>query len=574
MINLAHQISHDPANYSNIQQKTSIPFEKLFYLNIEQFEFLNKITGNSEASLLFSKLRFFWQKYSVLHNGEKIIITNIKKISSWFGFFYKKTSSLLSILEKAGLISVKLGLSQGIKSLFIGMSKKINFVPLNHKLFDLLHSYTGTMSSLVLLRIFYGFMNTKIEKVGKRWVSITHKELAKFAMVSTKTIERYLGKISDNISKLDFVSINVFRRDGIPQSHFHISEDFINNIKEHIAENGWIEGWLPVDNYSEHGQNLTENDEMSTSETDKRAVSETDKRAESYIEEINTENNIINSSKNVVVFPTSVNEEKVRDVNFYEQNERRPASGLVSSSKNIININNYIRCEAMTPIIRVDISDEDVNFSEKELSHTQKSIVEKAFEGLKKGGLRFSNPKEVLEQMIFSIVNKEQHHGILTFTHRLNRILKLLGAKIWSTPKGFAKHCPFGVEQKRKKDIAEKSWEAEKRSEYQIPMASNEIDSAYVSEQRKKTTQSHPSLNSAYKLNIANNRQVFTPTTCPRSLNSEAKTGQGFYVQSGLDNKPMSDKQKHDGLKQVRNLRDIIRCSATTVSIPKVRNRY
>ena len=108
----------------------------------------------------------------------------------------------------------------------------------------------------------------------------------------------------------------------------------------------------------------------------------------------------------------------------------------------------------------------------------------------------------------------------------------------------------------------------------QIPMASNEIDSAYVSEKRKKTTQSHPSLNSAYKLNIANNRQVFTPTTCPRSLNSEAKTGQGFYVQSGLDNKPMSDKQKHDGLKQVRNLRDIIRCSATTVSTPKVRNRY
>ena len=236
MINLAQKstpISYDPSNYINIYQKTSIPFEKLFYLNIEQFEFLNKITGNSEASLLFSKLRFFWQKYAVLHNGEKIIITNIKKISSWFGFFYKKTSSLLSILEKAGLISVKLGLSQGIKSLFIGISKKINFVPLNHKLFDLLHSYTGTMSSLVLLRIFYGFMNTKIEKAGKRWVSITHKELAKFAMVSTKTIERYIGKISDsnNISKLDFVSINVFRREGIPKSHFHLSENFIKKIK-------------------------------------------------------------------------------------------------------------------------------------------------------------------------------------------------------------------------------------------------------------------------------------------------------------------------------------------------------
>jgi hypothetical protein len=97
MINLAKKstpISHDPSNYINIYQKTSIPFEKLFYLNVEQFEFLNKITGNSEASLLFSKLRFLWQKYSVLRNGEKVIITNIKKISSWLGFFYKKTSSL------------------------------------------------------------------------------------------------------------------------------------------------------------------------------------------------------------------------------------------------------------------------------------------------------------------------------------------------------------------------------------------------------------------------------------------------------------------------------------------------
>ena len=563
MINLAHQISYDPANYSNIQQKTSIPIDKLFYLNIEQFEYLNKITGNAEASLLFSKLKFFWNKYSFLHKGERKIITNIDKIADWFGFCRQKTSSLLALLKDVGLIGIELGLMHGIKSLFIAINKKINFVPMNHKLMDLLRSRNGTVTeALILLRIVFGYMNTKIEKFGKKWCSLTHKELADFTKVSSKTIARAI----DKILKRGVVSLKVFRRDGIPQSHFHIPEDSLNDIRRCIAENGWIEGKWPVNNYSEH-------DEMSTSETDKIEQSEMDKNALSIRIEIITENNIINSSKNVVVFPTSVNEEKVRDVNFYEQNERRPASGLVSSSKNIININNYIRCEAMTPIIRVDISDEDVNFSEKELSHTQKSIVEKAFEGLKKGGLRFSNPKEVLEQMIFSIVNKEQHHGILTFTHRLNRILKLLGAKIWSTPKGFAKHCPFGVEQKRKKDIAEKSWEAEKRSEYQIPMASNEIDS--VSEKRKKTTQSHPSLNSAYKLNIANNPQVLTcPTPCSRSLNSEAKTSQGFYSSSGPDNKPMSDKQKHDGLKQVRNLRDIIRCSATTVSTPKVRNSY
>ena len=552
MINLAQKstpISYDPSNYINIYQKTSIPFEKLFYLNIEQFEFLNKITGNSEASLLFSKLRFFWQKYAVLHNGEKIIITNIKKISSWFGFFYKKTSSLLSILEKAGLISVKLGLSQGIKSLFIGISKKINFVPLNHKLFDLLHSYTGTMSSLVLLRIFYGFMNTKIEKAGKRWVSITHKELAKFAMVSTKTIERYIGKISDsnNISKLDFVSINVFRREGIPKSHFHLSENFIKKIKEHIAENGWIEGGLPVDNYSEHDQNLNKNAEMSTSETDKRAVSETDKRAESYIEEINTENNIINNSSNVSVFPTPVKKEKIRDISFDEQNEREPESEVVTNS-NIVNINNYIQCSGLFPIIRVNSSDEDINFSAKQLNPTQYTIVKKAFEGLTKGGLRFSNPREILEQMKFSIVNEEQHSGVLGFTHRLNRILKLLAAKIWATPKGFSNHCEYGIEQKKKRDLAEKSWEESKRSEYHMPMASNEC------------TKSNQSLNTGYKPNVASvDLSLPFPNMCLSSLNSEAKTGQIFYVSSIPDNQPMSEEKKHEGLKQVRNLKDILR---------------
>lgn len=557
MINLAqksNQIPYDPANYSNIQQKTSIPIDKLFYLNIEQFEYLNKITGNAEASLLFSKLKFFWNKYSFFHKGERKIVTNIDKISDWFGFCRQKTTSLLSLLKEVGLIGIELGLMNGIKSLFIAINKKINFVPLNHKLMDLLRSRNGTVTeSLILLRIVFGYMNTKIEKFGKKWCSLTHKELSDFATVSSKTIARAI----DKILKRGVISLKVFRREGIPQSHFHIPEDSLNDIRRRIAENGWIEGKWPVDNYSKH-------DEMSTSETDKNGQSEMDKNALSIRIEIITENNIINSSENVRLIPTSVNEEKIRDVNVDEQNERKPASGFVSSSKNIININNYIRCEAMTPIIRVDVSDEDVNFSEKELNHTQKSIVKKAFDGLIKGGLRFSNPKEVLEQMIFSIVNKEQHHGILTFTHRLNRILKLLGAKIWSTPKGFAKHCPFGVEQKRKKDIAEKSWEAEKRSEYHIPMASNEIDSADVSEQGKKITQFHPSLNSVYKPNVANRNSVLTyPNLSSSSLNSESKTGQGFYVSSDTANKPMSDKQKHDGLKKVRNLRDIIRCSAT-----------
>jgi len=543
MINLAKKstpISHDPSNYINIYQKTSIPFEKLFYLNVEQFEFLNKITGNSEASLLFSKLRFLWQKYSVLRNGEKVIITNIKKISSWLGFFYKKTSSLLLILKKAGLISIELGLSGGIKSLFIGMNKTIDFVPLNHKLFDLLSLYTGTsMSSIVLLRIIYGYINTKIEKVGKKWVSLTHKELAAFAMVSTKTIERCIDKIS-KISKL-VVSVNVFRRNGTPQSHFHISEDFINNIRERIAANGWIEGKFPVDNYSEYDQNLTKNDEMSTSETDKRAVSETDKRAESYIEEINTENNIINISNDVSVFPTSFKKEKIRDISFDEQKE--------SGSKNIININNYIRCAGMIPIIRVDLRDEEINFSGKELSFTQNAIVEKAFEGLTKGGLRFSNPREVLEQMIFSIVNEEQHSGILTFTHRLNRILKLLSAKIWATPKGFSKYCEYGIEQKSKMDIAEKSWEESKRSEIShMPMASNECQ------------KNNSSLNADYKPNLASVIPTLPlPIIFPSSLNSGAEKQQGFYVSSNSDTNPMSEEKKHEGLKQVRNLKDILR---------------
>ena len=81
-----------------------------------------------------------------------------------------------------------------------------------------------------------------------------------------------------------------------------------------------------------------------------------------------------------------------------------------------------------------------------------------------------------------------------------------------------------------------------------MPMASNEC------------TKSNQSLNTGYKPNVASvDLSLPFPNMCLSSLNSEAKTGQIFYVSSIPDNQPMSEEKKHEGLKQVRNLKDILR---------------
>ncbi|HAT8258164.1 TPA: hypothetical protein JA493_14450, partial [Legionella pneumophila] len=60
----------------------------------------------------------------------------------------------------------------------------------------------------------------------------------------------------------------------------------------------------------------------------------------------------------------------------------------------------------------------------------------------KSHGVKLSSPQKVLDEIVFSLSNKEQFQNIDTFQHKINIISQLLRNNRWRTPKGFNKYSP------------------------------------------------------------------------------------------------------------------------------------
>lgn len=83
------------------------------------------------------------------------------------------------------------------------------------------------------------------------------------------------------------------------------------------------------------------------------------------------------------------------------------------------------------------------NYSDNKLSFTELNIVKGMMTNIqKKHGVKLSSPQKVLDEVIFSLSNKEQFANIGTFQHKINIISQLLRNKRWTTPKGFNKYSP------------------------------------------------------------------------------------------------------------------------------------
>ena len=65
-------------------------------------------------------------------------------------------------------------------------------------------------------------------------------------------------------------------------------------------------------------------------------------------------------------------------------------------------------------------------------------------------GVKLSSPNQVLDEILFSLSNKEQFPNIKTFQHKINIISQLLRNNRWKTPKGFGKYCPEAHLYKKK----------------------------------------------------------------------------------------------------------------------------
>lgn len=82
------------------------------------------------------------------------------------------------------------------------------------------------------------------------------------------------------------------------------------------------------------------------------------------------------------------------------------------------------------------------NFNPK-FTYSEVNIVKGMLSNVQKNhGVKLSSPQQVLDEVLFSLSNKQQFQNIETFQHKINVISLLLRNNRWKTPKGFNKYSP------------------------------------------------------------------------------------------------------------------------------------
>ena len=192
-----------------------------------EFNKLQKTTGNLQASLLYTKIKFHEINSKIQKNGKTCIARSREQIASWFGFSKKKTDRTLALLEEKDLIQKKVSTWYGKKRLFISTLGKNKEVPVNIKLLEYLLEKTGSLNAvLIFSKIAFTFANTKIIHEGIPWCCISKKDLSKWSSLS----ERTLDTILNDLKKKGLLLKKNFSWKGRVQTHFHIPSFVIETL--------------------------------------------------------------------------------------------------------------------------------------------------------------------------------------------------------------------------------------------------------------------------------------------------------------------------------------------------------
>ncbi len=105
----------------------------------------------------------------------------------------------------------------------------------------------------------------------------------------------------------------------------------------------------------------------------------------------------------------------------------------------------------------------DINFElvGENLSWRQLKYLRAAFtRTANQQSLIISSPKDLWEQLKFSVLNIQQHKGINSFKHVVARCMKILSDGNWRTPIGFSNHSEYGIQVKERENIKATKWKS------------------------------------------------------------------------------------------------------------------
>jgi len=208
-------------------KKNTTPLIEICPINFKQFERLNHIIGNIEATLLYAKLKFHIKHTKITKFGGRCLIRSREEIAAWFDMSPKKIDTLLKLLIEKGFIKKNVSLWYGKRRLFIQDCKNADLEsPINMKILIALKELTGSFKdALIYSLLIFRNAASSIKYNHKTWCAIKKETLAHWTKLSIRTLDKHINILLEK----GLILKKLFSFYGKVQSHFHIPE-YINNI--------------------------------------------------------------------------------------------------------------------------------------------------------------------------------------------------------------------------------------------------------------------------------------------------------------------------------------------------------
>lgn len=370
-------------------------------INFNAFRVMKEKIEGVEEILLLAKLKFHQQNTKLIKFGLPVIARSRKDISSWFGFSERKTDSLLSALVKKGLLKKTVGTFYGTKKLFLSVSTEIHDLPINFTLLETLIEETGSLKAALV----FSKIAFKFELAELEEGGLKYCYLKKESLSEWAGISiRTLDSILNSLSKKGLIIKKNLVSCGKRQAHFHIPKHVIEILIKRTTD--------------------------------------AKKTKEESIEKVI-------HRKNCRIEPAKVQ----RSIKIRTKTKEA--------------INNTIQEQPRMEVeAKQDSKEGDINFSFKTLSDRQKRYTRGALnQTIKRHSLVITNSTELLNEVLFSLEQKEQLKGVMSFKHAVSRIMLIIKDGNWRTPIGYSKYSDLGAKQKRQNIDREKSWKADKAVE-------------------------------------------------------------------------------------------------------------
>lgn len=467
-------------------------------LNFIEFNAICNKIQNIEATVLYLKLQFFQKKSIIVRKGKTVIARTREQMAQWFNFSSKKIDRLLSILEEKCLIKKEAGLWNGKKALYLYTDNPITNIPLNISIFNELLKITGDLkSTLIFARIAFAFANTKILNKNTRWCCIKKEVLAKWAIISVRSLDKILNKL---IRKGLLIKKNFIWKDKI-QTHFHIPPFVITLIYSNINSLCKTSEKEPFTNKRSDAAQFQK--KIISSETtvathfndnNNSAISEKLKQDILNTGVIPTENKSI-----LVEQPEKLNIEEIKDTTSVSSAKTIILPANLSQTKSIQNKSkkntsvsghncliktanlstsiykrskekekNNTRSNSWLSTEKSFSNESDIIFNTigKQLTKRQIAYLEGAVrKTIARSKILISSPYEFFEELKFSIIENQQRIGVTEFRHAVSRFMKIVANNNWHTPIGFYKYAEAGIDLNKKKQRQQIEWQKEKENE-------------------------------------------------------------------------------------------------------------